>query len=152
SRQDNVVRLYPRQLVQDGARRVSEAGALLPHLKGFPQHEREKANQDMGLNAVLSLVPDRPHVQLALLDPKGGFRLSELNIGLPQLLIAPVGDIRSQQIGTLGEFSPEVERGVGGDAEAETGGAGIRLQRDGEAGGGPLVALERAADLPVHYR
>ena len=30
--------------------------------------------------------------------------------------------------------------------------AAVRLQRDGEAGGGTLVLLQDAADLPVHRR
>ena len=36
--------------------------------------------------------------------------------------------------------------------EAEACRAAVRLQRDGEAGGGALVLLQDAADLPVHRR
>lgn len=102
----------------------------------------EEANEDMGLNAVLSLVPDRTHVQLTVLDPKGGLGLSELNVGLPELFVAPIADIRAQEIGRPGELGTGVKRGVAGDAEAESCGAGIGFQRDGEAGGGTLVARE----------
>ena len=82
-----------------GARRVSETGALLPHLEALPQHEGEEAHEDVGLNAILALMPDRAHVQLILLDTESGFGLGELDVGLPELLIAPVGDVRAQQTG-----------------------------------------------------
>src|SRR6516162_8544087 len=44
-------------------------------------------------------MPDRTHVELIFLDTEGGFGLGELDISLPELLIAPIGDIRAQQIG-----------------------------------------------------
>jgi hypothetical protein len=39
---------------------------------------------------------------------------------------------------------------VGPETEARR--AGVRLQRDGEAGGGTLVLLQDAANLPVQRR
>ena len=65
--QDDIVRLNARELFEDCARGVSEARTALPHLQALPQHEGEKADEDMGLNAILALVPDRPHVQLIFL-------------------------------------------------------------------------------------
>jgi hypothetical protein len=59
-------RLNARQLLENGARRVAEAGALLPHLR-LPQYEGEKAHQDVSLNAILALVPDGANVELILL-------------------------------------------------------------------------------------
>ena len=91
-------------------------------------------------------------LQLILLDAKGGFGLGELDIGLPELLIAPVGDVRAQQIGAFRERRPVVEGGVAVDVEAEARRAAVRLQCDREAGGGALVLLQDAADLPVHLR
>jgi hypothetical protein len=76
SRQHHIVRLDARQLLENGARRVAEAGALLPHLKALPQYEGEKAHHDMSLNAVLALVPDRANIELTLLDFEGGFDIS----------------------------------------------------------------------------
>jgi hypothetical protein len=108
-RQDDVVGLNARKLFEDGARRVSKAGALLPHLEAFPQHEGEKAHEDMSLDTVFALVPDRTHVELILLDTKGGFGLRELDVGLPEPLIAPIGDILAQEIGALRERGPVVE-------------------------------------------
>src|SRR6266702_5210214 len=135
-------------LRQDNA----EAGTLLPHLEASPQHEGEKAHEDMSLNAVLALVPDRTHVQLIFLDTESGFGLCELDISFPELLIAPIGDVRAQQIGTLRKRGPVVERGVADNGQAETSRAVVRLQRDCKAGGSTLVLLQDAADLPVHRR
>ena len=95
-----------------GARRVSEAGAALPHLEALPQDEGEKADEDVSLDAVLALMPDRTEVQLIFLDAESGFGLGELDIGLPELLIAPIADVRSQEIGAFRERGPVVERGV----------------------------------------
>jgi hypothetical protein len=58
----------------------------------------------MGLNAVLSLVPNGTQLELILLDSECGLGLGELNVCLPKLLIAPIADIRAQQIGTLGDL------------------------------------------------
>src|ERR1700722_18680156 len=61
-RQDDVVRLDAGKLFEDRARRVSEAGALLPHLQALPQHKGEEADEDVGLDAIFALVPDRTDV------------------------------------------------------------------------------------------
>ena len=82
------MRLDACKLFEDGSRRVSESRAVLPHLEALPQHEGEEADENMGLNAVFALMPDRPHVQLILVDAESGFGLSELDIGLPELPIA----------------------------------------------------------------
>src|SRR5271154_6537150 len=78
--------------------------------------------------------------------------LGELDVGLPELLIAPIRDVRAQEIGTFRECGPVIKRVVAGDAQAKAGGAGIGFQRNCEARGGTLVLLQDAADLPVHRR
>ena len=98
-RQDHVMRLDARKLFEDRARRISKACAALPHLEAFPQHKGKKADEDMGLNAVLVLMPDRTDVELIFLDAESGLGLGDLDIGLPELLIAPIVDVRAQQIG-----------------------------------------------------
>ena len=125
---------------------------LLPHLEALPQHEGEEAHEDVGLQTVGSLVPDRSHVQLIFLDAKSCFGLGELDVGLPQLFIAPIGDVRAQEISPLRERGPVIERGIAGNLQAEAGRAAVRRQLHGEAGCGPLVLLQDAADLPVHQR
>ena len=67
--QDHIMRLNTCEFFKDRSRRVSEARMLLPHLEALPQHEGEKADQDMGLNAILALMPDRTYVQLILRKP-----------------------------------------------------------------------------------
>ena len=62
-RQHDIVRLNASELLENGARRVSETGTLLPHLEAFPQHESEEANEDVSLNSILALMPDRTQVQ-----------------------------------------------------------------------------------------
>src|SRR6516162_9830343 len=118
-RQDDVVGLDAGELLENGTRRVAEAGAALPHLQAFPQHEGEEADEDVRLDAVLTLMPDRPHVQLVLLDAKGGLSLGELDIGFPELPVAPVLDVVAQEIGAFRESRPVVEGGVTSDAEAK---------------------------------
>ena len=81
------MRLDASAFFEDRARRVTETSALLPHLEALPEHESEKANEDMRLDAIFALVPDRTHVQLILLNAKCGFGLCQLNVSLPQLLI-----------------------------------------------------------------
>ncbi len=108
-RQDDIVGLGARKLFEDRARRVAEARALLPHLKALPEHEGEEANEDVGLDAVLTLMPDRTQVQLIFLNAKRGFGLGELDLCLPQLLIAPIADVRAQEIGALRERRPVIE-------------------------------------------
>jgi len=95
---------------------------------------------------------DRANVELIFLDTESSLSLCELDVGLPELLIAPIGDVRAQQIGALRERGPIVEGGVMIGPETQACRAAVRLQRDGEAGGGTLVLLQDAADLPVHRR
>jgi hypothetical protein len=38
-------------------------------------------------------MPDRPHLELIFVDAESGFGLGELDIGFPELLIAPIGDV-----------------------------------------------------------
>jgi len=112
-RQEHVMRLDSRKLFEDGARRISEACALLPHLEALPQHEGKKADkkadEDMSLNAVLMLMPDRTEVELIFLDAERGLGLGELDISLPELLIGPIADVRAQKIGAFGKRGPVVE-------------------------------------------
>ena len=71
--QHDVMRLNAREFFEHGAGGVSETGAALPHLQALPQNEGEEADEDVGLHTLLALMPDRPDVQLILLDAEGGF-------------------------------------------------------------------------------
>src|SRR5437764_12820726 len=117
--QHDVMRLDAGEFFEHGARGVTKTGALLPHLQALPQHESEKAHEDMGLQTIGALMPDRPHVQLVLLDAKGSFGLRELDVSLPQLLVAPIGNVGTQEVGALGERGPVVEHSIAGDLKWE---------------------------------
>jgi hypothetical protein len=87
------MRLNARKLFQDGTRRIPQACALLPHLQSLPEDEGEETDEDVGLDAIFALMPDWTHAQFVLLDAKRRFGLSELDVGLPELLLAPIRDI-----------------------------------------------------------
>ena len=85
--QHHVVRVDACKFLENGTRGVAEASTALPHLQALPQHEGQKADENMGLNAILALVPDRTQIQLIFLDAEGGLGLGELDVSLPELLI-----------------------------------------------------------------
>lgn len=147
--QDDVVRLDADEFVEHGARGVAEARALLPHLETLPQHEGEEADQDVGLHAIGALMPDWPHAQLILVNAEVGLGLGELDVGSPQLLVAPVLDVGAQHVGAFGDSGPLVEGFAALGVQAQAGRTVGDLQGDVEAGGRALVALEEAADLAV---
>jgi hypothetical protein len=95
-------------------------------------------------------MPDRTNVELIFMDAKSGFRLRELNVGFPELPIAPIIDVRSKKIGAFRERSPVVERSIEFDMEAKPCWTAMRLQDYCEACSGALVLLQDATDLPVH--
>ncbi len=146
----DVMGLNACEFFEDRARRVSEAGAALPHLQALPQHEGKKAYDDVGLDAVLALMPDWTDVELIFLDAKSGFGLRQLDVGFPELPIAPVIDVRSQEIGAFRERSLVVERSIVIDVEAKPRRTGMGLQCDCEARSSTLVLLQDATNLPVH--
>jgi hypothetical protein len=45
--------------LEHGARGVAKLCTALPQLEGLPQHEGQEAHQDMRLDPIGSLVPDR---------------------------------------------------------------------------------------------
>jgi hypothetical protein len=78
-RQHDVMGLNACELFELSAWRVTEACPALPHLQGLPQHEGQKAHEDVGLDAVGTLVPDRVYLEPILLDAKGRFGSRELD-------------------------------------------------------------------------
>jgi hypothetical protein len=73
--QDDILGLDAREFFQDGARGIAEACTLLPHLEALPQHEGEKADENMRLHAILALVPDRTDVELIFFGYEKRLRL-----------------------------------------------------------------------------
>ena len=60
--QHDIIRLNAREFFEHGSWGISETSAALPHLEALPQHEGEKADEDMSLHAFGTLVPDRAQV------------------------------------------------------------------------------------------
>ena len=71
------------QLGEDLARFIAQPSAVAPQAQVFPNHVSQKANQDVGLHALLFLVPDGPHHQVALVQTKGLFGLGQLDLRAP---------------------------------------------------------------------
>ena len=94
-------------------------------------------------------MPVRAHVQLVFVDAEGGFGLGELDVGLPQLLVAPVLDVGAQHVGAFRDGGPIVEGVIDLDMQAKAGRTVGRLQGDLEASSRALVAPQDAADLAV---
>ena len=82
-----------RELSEDRARRIAQSSTGLPLLQCLPQRIGQKADQDVGLDACLLVVPDRADTQVGLLDAEGRFGFGELDVSLPKLGVTPVVDV-----------------------------------------------------------
>ena len=113
--------------------------ALLPHSRVFQSTEGEEANEDVGLDPLLALMPDRSNVQLIFLDAKSRFGLGELDVGLPQLLIAPIADVRNEEVYFPSWIRGPIvgQRGVASDVTAR--------KPAGHASGSNVMAKRAAA-------
>ena len=67
--------LNSAELLENRSRTVAKPGPLLPALQRLPKAEGQEAHEDVRLDALGLLMPDRPDRQVALVDPKRGFRL-----------------------------------------------------------------------------
>ena len=104
--QDDVDQVDLAQLVEHPTRLVAQAGGLNHLVQRLPEHVGQEADQDVGQHAVLSLVPDRPDPQIALVDPKRRLGLGQLDVRLPQVLGRPVGDVAAQQVTAFAQLGP----------------------------------------------
>ena len=62
----------------------------------------------MGLDPILALMPDGPQREFALVDAESRLRLTELHIGPPQLLDAPVTDVGAQHVTAFAVAGPVI--------------------------------------------
>jgi hypothetical protein len=67
----------------------------------LPQHKGQKAYQDVRLNPLLFLVPDRSQLQIRFLDAERGLGLGQLHVGTPEFFWAPVRHVAAQHINNL---------------------------------------------------
>src|SRR5260370_12469402 len=98
--------------MEDRPRALPEPGPPLPLLERFPQHISQEADEDVGLDAILTLVPHGTNPQLTLLDAECGLRIGELDIRAPQVLGRPVGDVRAQHVAPFAPPGPVVPFGA----------------------------------------
>ena len=84
------------QFVEDSARFVAQAAGLGHLVQRFPQHVGQEADEDVSKDAVFLLVPNRANLQVALVEAKGGFRLGQLDVRFPQLLVQSMTLLRSR--------------------------------------------------------
>src|SRR5215471_16576460 len=77
----------------------------LPLLERFPQHVRQKANQNVRLDTSLFVMPNRTDAQIGFLNTEGSFGFSELNVGLPQLFVGPVVNIAAQDVSAFSKLA-----------------------------------------------
>src|ERR1700740_3530511 len=87
---------------------MAESCTRLPLLERFPQHVRQKANQNVRLDTGLFVMPDRTDAQIGFLNTEGGLSFGQLNVGLPQLFVAPVVDIAAQDLRAFSKLGPIV--------------------------------------------
>ena len=67
---DDIHHLDLRQLIEDLARLIAETGALAELAKRFPEHIRQEADENVRLDPLLLLVPDRVRfTKVALVVP-----------------------------------------------------------------------------------
>ena len=109
-RQHHVHHLYLRYLVEHLSRLIAQAGPLAHLPQRLPQHICQEAYQNVRLHPLFLLMPDRADRQIALLNAKGRFGLSELDVGLPQFLGSPVRDVAPQQVASLAQAPPSPAR------------------------------------------
>ena len=87
-----------------------KAGRLGHLMQRLPEDVRQEADQDMGLDPLFGLVPDRADSQVALVDSERRFGLGQLDVRLPEVFGRPVGDVGAEQITALVERRPLTPR------------------------------------------
>jgi hypothetical protein len=137
-----------RKLGQNGARRIPQPGTRLPLLERFPQHISEKADQNVRLDAVLFMMPDRTDTQIGFLNAEGRLGFAELDVGLPQLLVSPVVDVAAKNVSAFTELGPIVSLRACAPLELDSRWRGlIFCERDRVARRGAGVSFQEPPDL-----
>jgi len=71
------------------ARFISQARLLTHRRQRLPQHIRQEADQNVRQHPVCLLVPDGTDAQVTFVNAERRFSLSQLDVGFPQVFIAP---------------------------------------------------------------
>ena len=75
-------------------------------LQRAPQHQRQKADQDVGLRARLRVMKQRPEAQIVFADAEAVLDLRQADVGLPQLGRLAPRQVGAQQIAAVGLSGP----------------------------------------------
>ena len=110
--QDGVERAHFGHLFEQLARGRAQAARFHPLLKGAPQDQREKADEDVRLCAPLFSVEDRAESQVVFGDAEGVFDLREADVGAPEFFGASSGEVGAQKVGAVGPRGPFVKFGL----------------------------------------
>lgn len=103
---DDVDQVDFAQLLKNATGLVAQTGRPSHLVQRLPENIRQETDQNVGLNPLFGLVPDRADPQIALVDPKCGFGLGQLDVRLPKVFGRPVRYVRSQKITALVERRP----------------------------------------------
>ncbi len=106
-RQDNVRALQRRELGQGSRRGEPGAAAVEQVFQRHPECATGKRDQEMGLDAVLELMEQRPTRQLAFQGAEGAFGLGQLDVLRPRFLRGLSLEIGAQQIRALARIAPD---------------------------------------------
>jgi hypothetical protein len=80
---------------------MAQSCTRLPLLERLPQHVSKKADQNVRLDAVLFMMPDRPDAQIGFVNPKSGLGFRQLDVGFPKLFVSPVMDVVAGHLTSL---------------------------------------------------
>jgi len=100
--QYHVAALDLGELLDQGARRIAQPRAAHPLGERFPQNIGQEADQDVGEDTILFLMPEGTYLQFILGDAERPFSLGQLDVALPQRGRIDVVQVGSQQITAFG--------------------------------------------------
>ncbi len=101
--QDDVYQPYLAQLLEYPTRLVAQPGGLRHLMQRLPKDVGQEADQNVSLDSLLGLVPDRADSQVAFVDPERRLGVGQLDVRLPKILGRPVRDIRAEEVAALVE-------------------------------------------------
>ena len=93
SRQHYIDRPNLRRLIDDPLGFIPQMLLAAQLSQHFPQDIGQRADQNMRLDPILTLMPNGTDPQVTLVNPKCRLSLRKLHVQLPQLLATPVGNI-----------------------------------------------------------
>ena len=136
------------EFLEDGAWAVAETGAGSATAPASSTARRPGSTPGCGRARDPALMPDRPERQVALVNAESGFGFGELDVGSPQRLGRPVGDVGAQHVAAFAVARPVIPLRRALDQSSRTPPATTVVdEADRVASGGARVAPEQASDL-----